>query len=34
MLDLSQVKCFKLSPFITGDNTTRHLLVELKTRLE
>lgn len=33
-LDLAQVKCFKLSPFITDANNTRQLVVELRTRLE
>ena len=34
MLDLAQVKCFKLSPFITDENDTKQLIVEFKTRLE
>ena len=34
MLDLSQVKCFKLSPFITDDNDTRQVIVEFKNRLD
>ena len=34
MLDLAQVKCFKLSPFITDTNDTKRLIVELKIRLE
>ncbi|RAK62421.1 hypothetical protein [Hymenobacter edaphi] len=31
-LDLAQIKCFKLSPFLTDGNDTRQLLVEYKTR--
>ena len=27
MLDLAQVKCFKLSPFITDDNATNQLII-------
>ena len=34
MLDLAQVKCFKLSPFIIDSNDIRQLIVELKTRSE
>ena len=34
MLDLSQVKCFKLSPFNNGENDTRQLVVEYTTRTE
>ena len=34
MLYLAQVKCFKLSPFITDGNDTNQLIVEFKTRLE
>lgn len=34
MLDLAQVKCFKLSPFIVDGNDTKQLVVEFKTRLE
>ena len=34
MLDLSQVKCFKLSPFIIDGNDLNQLIVEFKTRLE
>ena len=34
MLDLAQVKCFKLSPFTSDDNDTSQLIVEFKTRLE
>jgi len=32
MLDLAQIKCFKLSPFLLDGNDTRQLLVEYKTR--
>ncbi|MCB2411023.1 hypothetical protein [Hymenobacter lucidus] len=31
-LDLAQIKCFKLSPFLIDGNDTRQLLVEYKTR--
>lgn len=31
-LDLAQIKCFKLSPFLLEGNDTRQLLVEYKTR--
>ncbi|GAA3969618.1 hypothetical protein [Hymenobacter antarcticus] len=31
-LDLAQIKCFKLSPFLMDGNDTRQLLVEYKTR--
>jgi len=31
-LDLAQIKCFKLSPFLIAGNDTRQLLVEYKTR--
>jgi hypothetical protein len=34
MLDLAQVKCFKLSPFTSLDDDTRQMIVEYKTRLE
>lgn len=34
MLDLAQVKCFKLSPFTIVDNDISQLIVECKTRLE
>lgn len=34
-LDLSQVKCFKLSPFsLSDDDETNRILIELKPRLE
>lgn len=34
MLDLAQVKCFKLSPYLIDGNTINQLLVECKTRME
>ena len=34
MLDLAQVKCFKLSPFLIDGNNINQLVVEFKTRLE